>query len=398
MKISKRIVNISESMTLALTAKARQMKKNGIDVVGFGAGEPDFDTPEYIKNVAIEDIQKGVTKYTDTSGTLELREAVCKKLKRDNDLDYTPRQIIISPGAKFSLYIAILALCDDGDEVIIPSPYWLTYPEQVKASGGASVFIETSVDSEFKITPNQLKKAISPRTVALILNSPSNPTGAVYTRKELEDIADVILETNVVVISDEIYESLVYDDAEFASFPSLRPELKDRTVLVNGVSKTYSMTGWRIGYAAGPSEIIDAMSRLQSHSTSNPTSFVQRACAVAMLGDQSFVEEMRQAFDKRRRYMVERLNSFPWVKCAVPKGAFYAFPDVSACYGKKLGGRIVKGSMDMAEALLEEFKAGVIPGLPFGDDRCIRLSYAMSMAEIEKGLDRIEKALESARD
>ena len=398
MKISKRVKDIAESMTLALTAKAKQMKKSGIDVVGFGAGEPDFDTPDHIKAVAIEDIQKGVTKYTDTSGTLELREAVCKKFKRDNGLDYTPKQIIISPGAKFSLYIAILALCDDGDEVIIPSPYWLTYPEQVKAAGGKSVFIETSVNTEFKITPEQLKKAVTPRTRLFILNSPSNPTGAVYTREELKALADVILNTDMIVISDEIYESLVYDDAKFVSFPSLRPELKDRTVIVNGVSKTYSMTGWRIGYSAGPLEIIDAMSRLQSHSTSNPTSFVQRACAAAMLGDQTCVEEMRQEFDKRRRYMVERLNSFPRVKCAVPKGAFYAFPDVSACYGKTLGSRIVHSSMDMADVLLEEFKLGVIPGLPFGDDRCIRLSYAMSMQDIEKGLDRIEKALQSVRD
>lgn len=379
-------------MTLALTAKAKQMKKSGIDVVGFGAGEPDFDTPDHIKAIAIEDIQKGVTKYTPESGTPELKEAICKKFKRDNGLEYAPDQIIVSPGAKYSLYIAIFALCDQGDEVIIPSPYWLTYPEQVKAAGGVPVFIKTGIESEFKITPDQLKKAITPRTSIFILNSPSNPTGALYSKEELEKIADVILDSNVTVISDEIYESLVYDEEKFVSFPSIHPGLKEKTIIVNGVSKTYSMTGWRIGYAAGPKEVIGAMSRLQSHSTSNPTSFTQRASAVAIMGDQSCVEKMRLAFDERRKYMVKRLNAMPGIRCATPKGAFYAFPNVRSCYGKKLAGKLIQGSMDLSNVFLEDFKVGVVPGLPFGDDECIRLSYALSMEDIKKGLDRIEEA------
>jgi len=395
MKISKTVQNIEQSLTLALTAKAKQMKKQGLDVVGFGAGEPDFDTPEHIKEIAIEDIKNGVTKYTPTGGTPELKEAICKKFKRDNGLDYQPNQILVSPGAKFSLYAAIMALCDHGDDVIIPSPFWLTYPEQVKAAGGNPVYIQTGVESEFKIKPEQLEKAITPRTSIFILNSPSNPTGAVYTKTELEALADILLKTNIAIISDEVYECLLYDDVKFVSFPTLRPELKERTIIVNGVSKTYSMTGWRIGYAAGPADVIGAMNRLQDHSTSNPTSFTQRASAHAILGDQTCVEKMRQAFDERRKYMVQRLNSIPGVKCAAPKGAFYVFPDVSSFYGKKLAGKQVNGSVELANVLLEEFKVAVVPGKPFGDDRCERLSYAMSMQDIVKGLDRIEAALKS---
>lgn len=395
MKISKTVQNIEQSLTLALTAKAKQMKKQGLDVVGFGAGEPDFDTPEHIKAIAIEDIKNGVTKYTPTGGTLELKEAICKKFKRDNGLDYQPNQILVSPGAKFSLYAAIMTLCDKDDEVIIPSPYWLTYPEQVKAAGGTPIYIQTGVESEFKIKPEQLEKAITPRTSIFILNSPSNPTGAVYTKEELEALADILLKTNITIISDEIYECLLYDDVKFVSFPTLRPELKDRTIIVNGVSKTYSMTGWRIGYAAGPANVIGAMNRLQDHSTSNPTSFTQRASAQAILGDQSCVEKMRQAFDERRKYMVQRLNSIPGVKCATPKGAFYVFPDVSSFYGKTLAGKKVNDSVELANILLEEYKVAVVPGKPFGDDRCERLSYAMSMQDIVKGLDRIEAALKS---
>ncbi len=393
MKVSKRVQGVSQSMTLALSAKAKQMKKEGIDVVGFGAGEPDFDTPEHIKAVAIEDLNNGITKYTPASGTLELKEAICKKLKRHNNLDYTTKQVIVSPGAKYSLFIAVMSVCDEGDEVIIPAPYWLTYPEQVKVTGAKPVFIYTGVETEFKITPEQLKSAITPRTVAIILNSPCNPSGAVYTPDELNALADIFAETNIAIISDEIYENLIYDGVRVVSIAALRPEVKEQTIVINGVSKTYAMTGWRIGYAAGPEDVIGAMGRLQSHSTSNPTSFAQRAAAVAMLGDQSCVEEMRKAFDERRKYIVERLNAIPQVKCATPKGAFYVFPDVSGCYGRKIGGRKVNGSMDFANVLLDEFKVGVVPGRPFGNDRCVRLSYATSMEDIKKGLDRIETAL-----
>jgi aspartate aminotransferase len=393
MKIAKRIRDIEESLTLALTAKAKQMKKDGIDVVGFGAGEPDFDTPDHIKQVAIDDIKKGVTKYTPASGTLELRQAVCEKFKKDNGLDYKPNQVLISCGAKHSVFNAIVTICDDKDEVIIPAPYWLTYPEQVKAAGGKSVVVETSIDDEFKMTPAQLRKAITKRTVAVIINSPSNPTGSVYTRKELEALGEVITEKKIAVISDEIYEKLLYDGAEHHSIAALSPELKDLTIVVNGASKSYSMTGWRIGYAAGPFEIIDAMAKFQSHSTSNPTSFCQNATIAAIRGDQACVEKMRKAFDERRKYMVERLNAMKDVKCTTPKGAFYVFPDVSATYGHEICGKQVTGSMSFAEALLDGAKVSVVPGISFGDDKCVRLSYATSMENIKKGLDRIEEAL-----
>jgi aspartate aminotransferase len=393
MKIAKRIRDIEESLTLALSAKEKQMKKEGIDVVGFGAGEPDFDTPDHIKQVAIDDLKKGVTKYTPASGTLELRQAVCEKFKKENGLDYKPSEVLISCGAKHSVFNAVVALCDDDDEVIIPAPYWLTYPEQVKAAGGKSVIIETSLDNEFKMTPAQLRKAITRRTVAVILNSPSNPTGCVYTRAELEALGKIIVEKNIMVISDEIYEKLLYDGAEHHSIAALSPELKLRTVVINGASKSYAMTGWRIGYAAGPAEVISAMAKFQSHSTSNPTSFCQNATIAAIRGSQECVEKMRRAFDERRTYMVERLNKIPGVKCATPKGAFYTFPDVSATYGKEICGKKVTGSMSFAEALLEGVKVAVVPGVSFGDDRCVRLSYATSMENIKKGLDRIEQAL-----
>jgi aspartate aminotransferase len=393
MKIAKRIRDIEESLTLALTAKAKQMKKDGIDVVGFGAGEPDFDTPDHIKQVAIDDIKKGVTKYTPASGTLELRQAVCEKFKKDNGLDYKPNQVLISCGAKHSVFNAIVTICDDGDEVIIPAPYWLTYPEQVKAAGGKSVIVETSIENEFKMTAAQLRKAITKRTVAVIINSPSNPTGSVYSRKELEALGKLIAEKKIAVISDEIYEKLLYDGAEHYSIAALSPELKDLTIVVNGASKSYSMTGWRIGYAAGPFEVIDAMAKFQSHSTSNPTSFCQNATIAAIRGDQSCVEKMRTAFDERRKYMVERLNAMKGVKCTTPKGAFYVFPDVSATYGRQICGKKVTGSMSFAEVLLDGAKVSVVPGISFGDDKCVRLSYATSMENIKKGLDRMEEAL-----
>ncbi len=388
MKIARKVQNVSESLTLALTAKAKQMKKEGIDIIGFGAGEPDFDTPDHIKQVAIDDLKKGFTKYTPASGIPELKQAVCEKLKRENQLDYTPKQIIISCGAKHSLYNAIIAIVDDGDEIIIPAPYWLTYPEQVKAAGGKPVFINAPAKADFKITPDQLKKAITNKTVAMILNSPSNPTGAVYFKAELEALGKVIVEKDIAVITDEIYEKILYDGAEHYSIAALSPELKKRAIVVNGVSKSYSMTGWRIGYAAGPQEVIAAMSRLQSHSTSNPTSFCQNASIAALTGDQSNIQMMLKAFDERRRYMVETLNKIPGVKCTMPKGAFYVFPDVSGAFTKN-----IQGSMALSEYLLKEAKVGVVPGVAFGDDNCVRLSYATSLENIKKGLERIAQAL-----
>ena len=394
MKIAKRIGGISESLTLALSAKAKQMTKEGIDVVGFGAGEPDFDTPDHIKQTAIDDIQGGFTKYTPASGVLELKEAVCEKFKADNGLEYAPQQILISCGAKHSVYNAILALVDDGDEFIIPAPYWLTYPEQVKAAGGTSVFIETSVDTEFKISPEQLEKAITPKTVGILLNSPSNPTGAVYTKEELNALGEVIAKHSIAVVSDEIYEKLLYDGAQHFSIASLSDALKNLAIVINGVSKTYSMTGWRIGYAAGPKEVISAMGRLQSHSTSNPTSFCQTATITALKGDQSCIGEMLKAFDERRRYMVAELNKMPGIKCATPQGAFYVFPDFSEAMERGIGGKKVSGSMELADYLLDKVRVSVVPGAAFGDDRCVRLSYATSMENIKKGLKRIADALQ----
>lgn len=393
MKIAKRIKNITESVTLALTAKAKELKAQGKDIVGFGAGEPDFDTPDFIKQIAIDDIKKGFTKYTPSSGIPELRKAVCAKLKKDNNLDYTPKQVLISCGAKHSIYNAVLAVVDDGDEVIIPSPFWLTYPEQVKAAGGKSVFINASAKTNYKITPKQLEDAITDKTAAIIFNSPSNPTGAVYSPDEIRALAAILEKTDIAIISDEIYEKLLYDGETHLSIASISPKLKSQTIVINGLSKTYSMTGWRLGYAAGPADVIEAMSNLQSHSTSNPVSFTQNAGVAALTGDQSCVDMMLKAFDERRKYMVDKLNSIPGIFCPIPKGAFYAFADISGVLGKERDGMPVNNSVQFAEWLLEKHGVSVVPGEPFGDDNGVRLSYAMSLEAIKKGLDKIAKAL-----
>lgn len=390
MKIARRIRDISESMTLALTAKAKAMKAEGKDVVGFGAGEPDFDTPDFIKEVAIEDIRKGFTKYTAASGLPELLQAVCDKLRRDNGLEYTPKQIVISCGGKHSLYNIILTIVDDGDEVIIPAPYWLTYPEQVKAAGGTSVFVDCPSSQGFKMTPAQLEAAITPKTVALVLNSPSNPTGAVYAPEELKALGAVLeRHPQVAIISDEIYERLLYDGARHASIAALCPSLKDRTFVCGGWAKAYSMTGWRLGFTAGPLEPMKAIARLQSHATSNVTSFCQHAAIVALQSDHKFLEGWLAEFDRRRKFIVETLSKMPGVKCDPPQGAFYVFPDVSGTYGKNLSGKVISNSMEFAEWLLEKALVSVVPGVCFGDDRCIRLSYATSMANIQKGMERL---------
>lgn len=393
MKISKRAKNIAASLTLAISAKAKQMKKEGIDVVSFGAGEPDFDTPEFIKEAGIKAIKDGFTKYTPTSGTPELKEAICEKFKKDNDLEYKPSQIIVSCGAKHSLYNIFMAILDPGDEVIIPAPYWLSYPEMVKMAGGVPVFLTATADNDFKITPEQLESEITKKTVALVINSPSNPTGSVYTKEELEQFAEIAYRRKIAVVSDEIYEKLIYDGEKHVSIASLGKELKDMTFVVNGMSKSYSMTGWRIGYAAGPEDAIASMGRVQDHSTSNPTSISQVAALAAIKGDQSCVKDMLVQFDKRRKYIVERLTNIPGVKCPVPKGAFYVLPDMGVYLNQEINGKMIKGSMDLCDYLLDDAKVSVVPGVAFGADTCIRLSYATSMENIEKGLDRIEKAL-----
>lgn len=351
MTLAKRIRAIGPSPTLAITAKAKEMKAKGIDVIGFGAGEPDFDTPEHIKEEAKKALDEGFTKYTPASGIPELKVAICQKLKRDNGLDYEPGQIIISCGAKHSLYNAMQVLCESGDEVLLPSPYWVSYPEQIRLSGAEPVIIETGEEEGFKIKIERLRKKITSRTKLLILNSPSNPTGAVYHREELEAIAEVAVEKNIYVISDEIYEKIIYDDLKHISIASLNSEIKRLTMVINGVSKSYSMTGWRIGYAAGPKEIIQAMSNLQSHSTSNPTSFCQKASIAALEGSQEPLRRMVSEFARRREYIVERLNSIAGVSCLKPEGAFYVFPNISKLLGKSYKSQVIKDSISLAQIL-----------------------------------------------
>jgi aspartate aminotransferase len=394
MKVSKRAQNVPVSATIAVTSRAKQLKAQGVDVVGFGAGEPDFDTPDYIKQAAIEALKNGKTKYTPAAGVIELRTAIAAKLKKDNNLDYTPEQIVVNLGGKHSVYESMQAVLDPGDEVILPTPYWVTYPEAIKLAGATPKIIQTDKNNSYKITPKQLKDAINKKTAMLVINSPSNPGGFTYTPQELETIAKALEGTDVVVLSDEIYEKLIYGDTEFVSFASLSKDAYSRTLTLNGFSKAFSMTGWRLGYAAGPLEIIKAMARLQDHMTSNCATFAQYA-AVAALGDpaEQAIEKMRVEFEKRGKYMAERLNNIPGIQCPKPTGAFYCFPDVSEHYGRNINGAEIKGSMDFAQALLEQAKVAVVPGLPFGCDGNIRLSFACSIEDISKGLDRLQKWL-----
>ncbi len=397
MGIAKRAQAIKPSPTLATAAKAKAMKAQGIDVVDFGVGEPDFDTPENVKQAGIKAIQSGFTKYTPAGGTDELKEAVLEKFKRDNGLQYDKSQILISCGAKHSLYNIAEALFDPGDEVIIPSPYWVSYPDQVLLNDALPVIVETTEAEGFKLSAKKLDQAITKKTRALVLNSPSNPTGLAYDKKALEDIAALAVRHNMYVISDEIYEKLIYDGFTHTSIASLGKEIKDLTIVVNGVSKSHAMTGWRIGYAAGPKDVITAMTNIQSQSTSNPSSISQKAAVEALRGPQDFIGTMNVEFDKRRKYMVERLNKIKGVSCLMPVGAFYAFPRISSLFGKSLNGKVVKNSADLATLLLEEAKVALVSGDAFGADAYIRLSYATSMDSIKKGLDRIEQMINNLR-
>lgn len=381
MEFAARVKRLSSSPTLAVTAKAQQLKASGIDVVSFGAGEPDFDTPQYIKDAAIEALQKGLTKYTPSTGIIQLKEAIVEKFKKDNNLHYEPSQVVVSCGAKHSLYNIIQVICEKEDEIIIPLPYWVSYPEMVIVAQGKSVFIPTKMDDSFKITRAQLKQAITKKTKAVIINSPSNPTGCVYTQKELEQIASLATEHNIFVISDEIYEKLIYDDAKHFSIASLNEKIKALTFTVNGLSKSYSMTGWRMGYLAGPKEAVEKISNLQDHSTSCPTSIAQYAALKALTKEDVFIEKMRLEFVRRRDYMLERISRIKNLKAFKPQGAFYVFCDIS-----KTG----IDSLNFSKRLLAEAYVAVIPGIGFGDDHYIRLSFATSMEQIKKGLDRIE--------
>jgi aspartate aminotransferase len=382
MELSQRATILTPSLTLSIDSKAKAMKAEGLDVCGFGAGEPDFDTPEHIKAAAQAAIEVGFTKYTPSSGTPELRQAIADKFLADNKLTYKPSQIIVSNGAKHSCYNAILATCQPGDEVIIPSPYWLSYPEMVRLAGAEPVFVQTTEANGWKMTAEEFQDAMTPRTKMVIINSPGNPTGAVYTRAELEAIVEVCADEEILILSDEIYEKLTYDGVEHVSVASLSQTAYDLTITINGFSKAYSMTGWRLGYLAAPEPIAKAIDAIQSHSTSNPCSFAQKGAFAALKGDQQPVIDMREEFNMRRNYMINRLANIPGVSVVKPEGAFYVLVNI---------GKLGLTSSNFADRLLSKHHVAVVPGIAFGNDATVRLSYATSLDIIKKGLDRFEE-------
>ncbi len=394
-KIASRLDPIKPSITLAVTAKAAKLKADGIDIVSFGAGEPDFDTPDHIKGAVRDALNKpGSGKYTEVGGTLALRKAIAAELSGVHKVTIEHDQILVSSGAKHSLYNLFMALIDPGDEVLIPAPYWVSYPDMVMLAGGRPVILETKAEDDFAVTAEQVAAACSPRTRAIVLNNPSNPTGAVYTRAQIEALAKVVVEKDLLVISDDIYRQLVYGDAEYVSIASISPEVAARTILVDGVSKTYAMTGWRIGYTAGPLPLIKAMAKIQGQSTSNPTNVAQIATLAALTGAQDCVATMRKAFDERRVEMVKLLRAIPNVSCREPKGAFYAFPDLSAYVGKQSPeGSVLDDDVQLCDWLVEVGKVAVVPGSGFGAPGFVRLSYATSMENIRDGVGRLAKAL-----
>lgn len=394
MKLSSRIYKIKPSPTLEITRKADALRAAGRDIIGFGAGEPDFDTPLYIKLAAIRAIEAGFTKYTAVGGIDELKDAIIGKLNRDNQIKFSRSEIIVSCGAKHTLYNLIQVLCEEGDEVIIPSPYWVSYVDMVILSGATPVILKTDASQGFKIRPDQLKNMITENTRAIIINSPSNPTGIVYTASELKELAEVIRDReNIIAISDDIYEKIIYDGLSFHNIASVDDRMKQSTVIVNGVSKAYAMTGWRIGYAAGPQDVIAAMTKLQSQNTSNPTSISQMAALAALDGNQKTVFEMVEQFKNRRDMIVEKLNAIHGVSCMNPQGAFYVFPNISALYGRSYQNKTISNSSDLAACLLDEAGVAVVPGVDFGHDQHIRLSYATSLSKIEEGMERIKNTI-----
>ncbi|UCG78067.1 MAG: pyridoxal phosphate-dependent aminotransferase [Nitrospirota bacterium] len=391
--LSNRVKSVKPSPTLSMDSKAKEMKAAGVDVISFGVGEPDFDTPDNIKAAAIKAINEGFTKYTPVPGIPALREAIANKLKKDNGVEYKPEEIIVSCGAKHSLYVAAQALYEKGDEVIIPAPYWVSYPDQVILNDATPVIVETSENDSFMIDPAELEKHVTKNTKALILNYPSNPTGLSYDRKTLEAIAELAVKHDFLVVSDEIYEKLVYDGAEHICFASLGDEVKKRTLVINGISKSHAMTGWRIGYTAGSTDIIKSMSKVQGQSTSNPTSISQAAAIEALNGPQEFIGTMLVEFDKRRLYLVDELNGMEGVSCLKPSGAFYAFPNIKGLLGKTYNGKEINNSSELAEYLLEVAHIALVPGSAFGAEGFIRMSYANSMENIREGVSRMKKAL-----
>ncbi|WP_199425918.1 pyridoxal phosphate-dependent aminotransferase [Thermaerobacillus caldiproteolyticus] len=390
MNLAKRVSSLTPSTTLAITAKAKELKAAGYDVIGLGAGEPDFNTPQHIIDAAVKAMNEGHTKYTPSGGLPSLKAEIIKKFQEDQQLTYEPSEIIVCIGAKHALYTLFQVILDEGDEVIIPTPYWVSYPEQVKLAGGVPVYVEGREENEFKITPEQLKAAITERTKALIVNSPSNPTGMIYTEEELKALGDICLQHDILIISDEIYEKLIYGNHRHVSIAQLSPELKAQTIIINGVSKSHSMTGWRIGYAAGNKEIIRAMTDLASHSTSNPTSIAQYAAIAAYSGPQEPVEEMRQAFEERLNIIYEKLIRIPGFTCVKPQGAFYLFPNAREA-ANMAGYHTVD---EFVEALLEEAKVALVPGSGFGAPDNVRLSYATSLELLEEAVERMKQFME----
>lgn len=392
--LASRMGKVSPSLTVAIDSKAKELKASGLDIVGLGAGEPDFDTPEHIKQAAIDSILKGLTKYTAPAGIPAVKEAICRKFKRENGLDYTPDQIVISSGAKHSVYNVLTALVEEGDEVIIPAPYWVTYPELVKMLGGTPVVVSAGVETEFKISPEQLEAAITPKTKLVILNSPSNPTGSIYSAEELKAFADVIVKHDLYCMSDEIYEHMVYDGAKHVSIASFGQEIYNRTVVINGVSKAFSMTGWRVGYLGAPLALAKAIATVQSQATHHPANASQYASLAALEGGLECVETMRVEFEARRNFVIDGLRAIPNVKIPTPKGAFYAFPDVSAYLGKKdPAGKTISNSVELCAYLLEEELLAVVPGAGFGCEGCIRLSYAAKREVLDEALKRLARGL-----
>jgi aspartate aminotransferase len=394
-KLAQRTQGIKPSVTLAIAAKAGKLRAEGVDIANFSAGEPDFDTPERIKAAAIDALRKGMTKYTDVKGIEPLRDAVVQKYQREFGLNYRKEDVLVSCGAKHSLYNVLQAVIDPGDEVVIPAPYWVSYSDMALLAGGVSKIIPTDEKSEFRISANQLAATLTPRTGVFILNSPCNPTGATYERDELLAIGRVLEKHHCLIISDDIYEKIIYDGARFFNIVELCPALRERTIIINGVSKSYAMTGWRIGYAIGPADIIGAAAKIQSQSTSNATSIAQAAALEAIRGKQDDVAAMVSAFHKRRDVIVQRLNTIPGIRCLKPQGAFYVFPNVSGLFGRTFKGKILNAPCDVADFLLEQAKAAVVPGEDFGSKEHVRFSYATSLEEIEKGCAHIRAAVAS---
>lgn len=398
MKLAQRVARVKPSATLTINAKAKALKQQGVQIVNFGVGEPDFDTPQHIQQAAIEALQQGHTRYTAVSGIDELKDAICHMLQKDYGLTYSRENILVSCGGKHALYNLFQAVLDPGDEVIIPAPYWVSYPDIVELAGATPVSVPCPEEYGFKLRPEDLERAITPRTRMLILNSPSNPTGVHYQRSELVALAQVLLRhENVIIVSDDIYYQILFDGHEWVNMAMLEERLRARTFIVNGVSKTYCMTGWRIGYLIGDADVIRAATKIQSQSTSNPTSIAQWASVAALRADQAGVQEMAKIFEKRCQYVLGRLAELPGVTCPSPAGAFYVFPNFSSYYGKKSASGTIMNSLDMADFLMEKAHVAVVPGSAFGEDRCIRMSYALGMDDLQQGFDQIAAALQSLR-